>query len=129
MMKRAFMMVSGVLLGIGCSDLQAQEPTPSTTSISPDKKWEYRCQPYGLDQCNPEVVEAGTDDVVLDLDEELSVHGPDARQAEGIWAPDSKRFACNYSPVHAHHTTFVVVAFYQLEGEKWIRLKPPADEA
>ena len=95
-------------------------PSPASTressseqaeSVSPDKKWEYKCAEYGLDQCAPEIVRAGTTEVVLDLDEEQQVHGPEARQAEVIWALDSKRFAFNYSPVHAHHTVFQSVAF------------------
>ena len=45
-----------------------------------------------------------------------------------IWAPDSKRFAFNYSPPHAHHTTYETVAFYQLRGDKWVALPSPVDE-
>ncbi len=98
------------------------------SSISPDKKWEYKCAEYGLDQCAPEIVKTGTTQVVLDLDEELQVHGPEARQAEVIWAPDSKRFAFNYSPPHAHHTSYETVAFYQLRGDKWEALRSPVDD-
>ena len=129
-MKPALTLLMGVLLGIGCAELQAQGTPESTSSVSPDKQWEYKCQPYGtFDQCAPVIVKAGTRDEVLDLDQELGVNGPDANRTTVIWAPDSKRFACNYSPAHAHHTTFVVVAFYQLQGDKWVALKPPADEA
>ena len=46
-----------------------------------------------------------------------------------IWAPDSKRFAFNYSPPHAHHTTYETVAFYQLRDDKWVALHSPVDEA
>jgi uncharacterized protein YecT (DUF1311 family) len=107
-----------------------QTPSSSSSSVSPDKKWEYKCAEYGLDQCAPEIVTAGTTEVVLDLDEEQQVHGPEARQAEVIWAPDSKRFAFNYSPLHAHHTVFQSVAFYQLRGDKWVALRsPPAEES
>jgi uncharacterized protein YecT (DUF1311 family) len=105
-----------------------QTPSSSSGSVSPDKKWEYKCAEYGLDQCAPEIVKAGTTEVVLDLDEEQEVHGPEARQAEVIWAPDSKRFAFNYSPLHAHHTVFQSVAFYQLRGDKWVALHSPAAE-
>lgn len=129
-MRLTFQLVIVVLLGIGSHELRGQELTQSTTSISPDKQWAYRCQPYGTyDQCAPVILKAGTEEEVVDLDQELGVHGPEAREAEVVWSPDSKRFACNYSPAHAHHTTYVVVAFYQLAGEKWVRLKPPADEA
>src|SRR5947209_10102765 len=130
MIRRTFAAVIGVLLAIGCSDSLAQEATASTNSISPDKQWEYRCQPYGsLGQCAPVILKAGTNDVVIDLDTELGVNGPEVSATEVLWAPDSKRFACNFSPAHAHHTTYVVVAFYQLQGDKWVKLQPPADEA
>src|SRR5437764_11179736 len=102
----------------------------SSDFVSDDKKWEYKCAEYGLDECAPEIVKAGTTEVALDLDEEQEVHGPEARQAEVIWAPDSKRFAFNYSPLHAHHTVFQSVAFYQLRGDKWVALpSPPAEES
>ena len=101
----------------------------SASSVSPDKQWEYKCDEYGLDQCAPEIVKAGTTEVVLNLDQELSVSGPDAKETEVIWAPDSKRFACNYSPLHAHHTVFQSVALYQLRGDKWVALHSPSDEA
>jgi hypothetical protein len=73
-------------------------------------------------------VKAGTAEVALDLDEEGQVHGPEAGQAEVVWAPDSKRFAFNYSPPHAHHTTYKTVAFYQLHGDKWVALRSAADD-
>jgi hypothetical protein len=102
---------------------------PHPTWFSPDKKWEYKCAEYGLGQCAPEIVKARTGKVVLDLDDEGRVHGPEASQAEVVWSPDSKRFAFNYSPPHAHHTTYKTVAFYQLRGDKWVALRSPADEA
>ena len=98
------------------------------SSVSPDKQWEYKCDEYGLDQCAPEIVKAGTTEVVVDLDQELGVSGPDTKETEVIWAPDSKRFACNYSPLHAHHTLFQSVAFYQLRGDKWVAVQSPAAE-
>ena len=100
----------------------------SATSISPDKQWEYKCAEYGLGQCAPEIVKAGTAEVALDLDEEAQVHGPEAGQAEVVWAPDSKRFAFNYSPPHAHHTTYVTVAFYQLRDGEWAALHSPVEK-
>ena len=106
--------------------------TPSTFAtdwMSPDKQWEYECVEYGAGECVPQIVKAGATQVVLDLDQELKVNGPDSRDAEVIWAPDSKRFAFNYSPAHAHHTTYVTVAFYQLRGDKWVALHSPVDEA
>jgi uncharacterized protein YecT (DUF1311 family) len=50
------------------------------SSVSPDKQWEYKCDEYGLDQCAPEIVKAGTTEVVVDLDQELGVSGPDAKE-------------------------------------------------
>ncbi len=110
------------------SNKEPAAAAPNPSSVSPDKKWEYKCAEYGLDQCAPEIVKAGTADVVLDLDQEQQVHGPEARHAEVIWAPDSKRFAFNYSPLHAHHTTYETVAFYQLRGDKWVAMHSPVDE-
>jgi len=106
--------------------------TPSTFAsdwISPDKQWEYECVEYAAGECVPQIVKAGATQVVLDLDQELKVNGPDSRDAEVVWAPDSKRFAFNYSPPHAHHTTYETVAFYQLRDDKWVALHSPVDEA
>jgi sugar lactone lactonase YvrE len=105
---------------------------PSTFAsdwLSPDKRWEYKCVEYAAGECLPQIVKAGTTQVIVDLDQELKVNGPDSRDAEVVWAPDSKRFAFNYSPPHAHHTTYVTVAFYQLRGDKWVALHSPVDEA
>jgi uncharacterized protein YecT (DUF1311 family) len=99
----------------------------SASSVSPDKQWEYKCDEYGLGQCAPEIVKSGTTQVVLDLDQELGVYNPEANQTEVIWAPDSKRFACNYAPVHAHHTRVEFVAFYQLRDSEWAALHSPSD--
>src|SRR6478735_9958125 len=99
----------------------------SGSSISPDNQWEYKCDEYGLNQCAPEIVKPGTTDVVVDLGQDLEVHSPEANQTEVIWAPDSKRFACNYAPVHAHHTRVKFVAFYQLRDGEWAALHSPSD--
>jgi hypothetical protein len=85
--------------------------------LSPDKQWEYK---------GGEIVTAGATQVVLDLDQELEVYGP---ETEIVWAPDSKRFGFNYSPLHAHHTTYETVAFYQLRDDKWVALHSPVDKA
>jgi sugar lactone lactonase YvrE len=104
--------------------------TPSTFAsdwVSPDKQWEYKLVDGNSPEIKfPEIVKAGTTQVVSDLDKELKVSAP-----EGImWAPDSKRFAFNYySPPHARHTTYKTVAFYQLRGEKWIQLRSPVDQS
>jgi len=86
--------------------------------VSPDKQWEYH-----LDADTPMIVKAGTRQSVLDVSEEMSGAG----NAKIVWAPDSKRFAFNYSPIHAHHTTYEKVAFYQLRGDKWVALRSPAN--
>jgi hypothetical protein len=49
------------------------------------------------------------------------------REIEVIWA-DSKRFAFNYGPPTAPHTTYVTTAFYQLRGEEWVLLHSPIDQ-
>ena len=102
--------------------ITAQEPSPSPTSVSLDKQWEYRCD-GGLWSS---IVKTGTNKMVLDLSNELEV--PYCQDAQVIWAPDSKRFAFNYSPPHAPHTTYQTVAFYQLHGDKWVALPSPVDD-
>src|SRR5262245_60751694 len=45
---------------------------PNPTSVSPDKQWEYRCEPYAdHTECRPKIVSGGTNEVVLDLDQDL----------------------------------------------------------
>jgi hypothetical protein len=96
--------------------------TFASESVSPDKQWEYRCAEGHW----PEIVKAGTTQVVLNLSEDQSV--PDADDAEIVWAPDSKRFAFNYSPPHRPHTSYETIALYQLRGDKWVALRSPLDE-
>ena len=99
---------------------------PESTSVSPDKKWEYSCEEYAKDQCSPEIVNVATQDVVVDLSDLPS--GRDAADARVVWAPDSQHFGFNHSPAHAHHTTYKTVAIYRLRGDKWVPLKLPVDE-
>ena len=105
------------IVGMTMSSPPTPTPTapPNPSSVSPDNQWEYR---------GNELVKAGTAQAVLDLDKELDLYGP---EMEMLWAPDSKRFGFNYSPLHAHHTTYQKVAFYQLRGDKWVALHQPAD--
>ena len=63
---------------------------------------------------------------MLDLSEDQSV--PHATEAEVVWAPDSKRFAFNYSPPHAPHSSYETIALYQLRGDKWVALPSPVAE-
>jgi len=106
---------------------ESPSPAEEQPSISPDKKWQYNCGEYAPGYCYPEILKAGTTERAVDLDQELSVNGPEARDAEIRWAPDSKRFGFNYSPPHAHHTRFTTVAFYQLRGDKWVALRQLPD--
>ncbi len=110
-------------------DANGTKTTFASDWISPDKQWEYKCAEYGLGQCAPEIVKAGTSEVVVDLDQDLNVYDPESNRTDVIWAPDSRRFACNYSPPHAHHTTYETVAFYQLRGDKWVEVHSPVDAA
>jgi DNA-binding beta-propeller fold protein YncE len=89
--------------------------------VSPDKQWEYRSE---VDHHGPGIVKGTTNQVALDFSEALK--DEDISEAEVVWAPDSKRLAFNYSPLHAHHTTYKKVAFYQLRDDKWVPLDPPA---
>ncbi|MEY2563143.1 MAG: hypothetical protein QOH88_1336 [Verrucomicrobiota bacterium] len=100
--------------------------TPSTFAsdwISPDKQWEYRCAEGQW----PEIVKAGTNERVLNLLEDQSA--PHAGDAEVLWAPDSKRFAFNYSPPHRPHSSYDTIALYQLRGDKWVKSHLPVDKA
>lgn len=139
-MRPIFTFAAIVACSISCGFSNAQEsppsPTPEVTavpeatasphpsSISPDRQWEYKCAEYD-GECSPEIVKADTTEVGLNLDKELGVAGRDSKDAQIFWAPDSKRFAFNYSPPHAHHTRFETVAFYQLNANMWVQLPSP----
>src|SRR5438105_13021267 len=94
-------------------------------SVSPDKQWEFKCTVFADYECVLEIVKAGTNEVVLDLTDLTT--GSESGQAQVVWAPDSKRFAFIHSPVHAHHTVYETVAFYQLQNGKWEGLDSPSD--
>ena len=85
--------------------------------VSPDKEWEYH---YGA---GPIIVKAGTSQTVLDLSEEMV----EAGNVNIVWAPDSKRFAFNYSQT-CKHCTNDTIAFYQLRDDKWVALRSLVDE-
>ena len=103
--------------------MHAQSPSPSVVkNLSPDKKWEYDC-PQSIEyECAPEVVKAGTDEVVVDLDSDLGVYAKYSKRSNIVWAPDSKRFAFNF-PQPAPHAFYETFAFYQLRGDKWEMLE------
>jgi hypothetical protein len=96
--------------------ITGQEPSPSPSSVAPDKKWEYH-----PDESNPKIVKAGTNEVALDLSDQPAGNG--FSSATVIWAPDSKRFAFNYGQGREHATSL-----YELRGNEWKALKLPDDE-
>ena len=92
-------------------------------ALSPDGQWRYAC----VDGHWPEIRKTSTAKRALDLmHNDRSVPHPDGREV--VWAPDSKRFAFNYSPPHVPHSTYVTSAFYQLRGAEWVLLHSPIDE-
>ena len=92
-------------------------------ALSPDGQWRYVCAEGQF----PEIHKTSTAETTLDLmGDDRSVPHPD--NAEVVWAPDSKRFAFNYSPPTASHSTYVTTVFYQLRGEEWVLLPSPIDE-
>ena len=66
---------------------------------------------------------------MLDLDQELKVNGPETKDRGCDMGTGFKRFAFNYSPPHAHHTTYETVAFYQLRNDKSVAFDSPVDQA
>jgi hypothetical protein len=125
-MKGFSVFVVTVACAIVCDVSNAQEspsPAKEPTSISPDKKWEY----VGGD--TPKLVKVATSETVIDFFAQRNPGtAPAGEDPEVLWAPASKRFAFNYSPLHAHHMTFQSVAFYQLRGDKWVALHSPGDD-
>jgi len=103
--------------------MHAQSRSPSEVkNLSPDKKWEYDC-PQSIEyECAPEMVKAGTDEAVVDLDSDLGVYAKYSKRSNIVWAPDSKRFAFNF-PQPAPHAFYETFAFYQLRGDKWEMLE------
>ena len=91
--------------------------------LSPDGQWRYLC----VEGHWPEIQKVNTAQRALDLmGDTRSV--PDAEEAQVVWAPDSKRFAFNYSPPHVPHSTYITTAFYQIRGEEWVLLPSPINE-
>jgi uncharacterized protein YecT (DUF1311 family) len=91
--------------------------TFASDRVSPDKQWEYQCSAHGE---NPRIVKTGTSQTALDLSKEVPEFGDEAKI---VWAPDSKRFALNYTEgARARADT---TALYQLRGGKWVKLRSP----
>src|SRR6266542_2316035 len=107
-MNKLFVALTVAGLGTILVSIAAQEPSPSPSSISPDKQWQYQWP----DGENPVILKAGTTQAVLDLSEEAAPQF--ASEAKVVWAPDSKRFAFNYRAGSRYNTT----ALYQLRGDK-----------
>ncbi len=86
------------------------------TSVSPDKKWEYRSLPV---EDEAKIVKTGTSDVAVDFSDKCGA----CQSATILWAPDSKRVALNYGNGRGEHLPLL----YQLRGEAWVALKSPGD--
>ncbi len=93
-----------------------QEPSPSPSSVSPDKKWEY----VGGEA--PKLVKAGTNEVALEFLEQCDL-GAVGEHSAPLWAPDSRRLAFYSCGAGKEHLTLL----YQLRGEHWLTLKTPGD--
>jgi hypothetical protein len=108
-----------VLLGSAALAVGADDDS----SLSPDKQWRYAV----VDDEFPEIHKTSTAQRALDLmGDDRSVPHPNGKEV--VWAPDSKRFAFNYGPPTAPHSTYVTTAFYQLRGEEWVLLHSPINE-
>ena len=98
-----------------------QTPSSSSSSVSFDKKWEYK--PATHDR-GPQIVKAGTDESASDLSDDCDI-GSCGDSANVQWAPDSKRFAFDWGQGRAHQCSF-----YQLRNDHWEPVKPaPGEEA
>ena len=100
--------------------VQAQE------RVSPDKQWEYQKS----DSVGPQIVKAGTSEVVLDLSNALPSEKNGTtmvQEAEPIWAPDSKRVAFNYVVPESHSNGFGTTVLFELRNDKWVFLRSPLD--
>jgi len=94
--------------------------TFASDRVSPDKRWEYQCSAHGYDA---RIVKTGTSQTALDLSEQVREFGDEARI---IWAPDSKRFALNYT--EGARARADATALYQLRGDKWVQLRSPVTD-
>src|SRR4029453_9856568 len=118
--KRIFAFVVIVACTISCVSSNAQEsspgqtPSPSPTSISPDKKWEYRVE----DDDSAVLVRSGREKPVIKLSDPEDVGSLKAKTGKLIWAPDSRRFAFNYQAGGKYYSCDI----YELAGTKWKKL-------
>jgi hypothetical protein len=106
--------------GISCGLSNAQEsspgetPSPSPTSISPDKKWEYRAK----DDDSAVLVRARSDKPVIRLSNPDTDGSLKGQTGKLVWAPDSRRFAFNYQSGGKYYSCDI----YELAGTKWKKL-------
>jgi hypothetical protein len=118
--KRIFAFVVIVACTISCVSSDAQEsspgqaPSPSPTSISPDKKWEYRVE----NDDSAVLVRSGREKPVIKLSDPEDVGSLKAKTGKLIWAPDSQRFAFNYQAGGKYYSCDI----YELAGTKWKKL-------
>jgi hypothetical protein len=110
--RRCALAFGALLFAAGLTNAQDDQPD----RVSPDKKWEYKCD-NGLWSS---IVSTVTGKMELDLSN--AVDAPYCNDAAVVWSPDSKRFAFNYSPSHAPHTVFETVAFFELRDGKWTQM-------
>jgi len=118
--KRIFAFVVIVACTLSCSFSNAQEPppgqtpSPSPTSISPDKKWEYRVE----DDDSAVLVRSDREESVIKLSDPEKDGSLKAKTGKLIWAPDSQRFAFNYQSGGKYYSCDI----YELAGTKWKKL-------
>jgi hypothetical protein len=118
--KRTFAFVVIVACTLSCSFSHAQEPSsgqtpsPSPTSLSPDKKWEYRVE----DDDSAVLVRSDREKPVIKLSDPENDGSLKTKTGKLIWAPDSQRFAFNYQAGGKYYSCHL----YELTGTKWKKL-------
>ena len=114
--------VSTLLWLSSLASVFSQTPTPTaspkSSTLSPDKKWEYKAP----SEEGPKLVKADTDEIAADLSDVCDISSC-GDNASVIWAPDSKRFAFNWGQGRVQQTSL-----YQLRGGEWKALKSPNDD-
>jgi hypothetical protein len=107
----------------GRSILKFSSRGARSVSTSPDKQWEYRLAENQF----PEIARVGATPAAIDLSKEQSAPYP--TEDAVVWAPDSMRFAFNFSPPHAPHTSYETTVIYELRGDEWKPATPLVDES
>lgn len=103
----------------GVASALPQTPAPAapgSTSLSPDKQWEY------ADGDTARLLKAGTSEVAVTFSDDCDL-GALNEHPRLIWAPDSKRFAFYSCGAGKEHLTLL----YQLRGDRWAALPTPGD--